>query len=95
MAAGTYFAVWNGSVWSPIAGPVRHDSLALSCPDQQLCVLANADGSGQALVWNGSDWSMSVDTPAGGSYTAADISCPTTDFCMQVNGYTSVYTLTS
>jgi hypothetical protein len=95
LAAGTYFAAWNGSTWSPIAGPVRHGDLALSCPDQQLCVLTNADGAGQALVWNGSDWSMSVDTPAGGSYTAADISCPTTDFCMQVNGYTSVYTLSS
>jgi hypothetical protein len=94
MAAGTFFSVWNGSGWSPIAGPVRHDSLALSCPDQQLCVLANADGAGQALVWNGTDWSMSVDGPAAGSFTAADISCPTTDFCVQVNGYTSSYQLT-
>jgi hypothetical protein len=95
MAAGTFFSVWNGSSWSSIPGPVKHDSLALSCPDQQLCVLSNADGAGQALVWDGSDWSMSVDGPPAGSFTAADISCPSTDFCVQVNGYTSSYQLTS
>jgi hypothetical protein len=93
LAADGNFAAWNGSGWSPVSGPVKHGSLSLSCPDQQLCVLANADGYGQALVWDGSQWSMSVDSPPGGSYSGADISCPTTNFCMQVNGYTSVYTL--
>lgn len=94
LAAGVNFAGWNGSGWSPIAGPQRHGNLALSCPDQQLCVLANADGAGQALVWDGSQWSMSVDAPAGGNYSGVAISCPTIDFCMQVNGYTSAFTLT-
>ena len=95
LAAGTGFAAWDGTGWSPVAGPVKHGNLAVSCPDQQLCVLANADGSGQALVWDGSQWSMSVDSPAAGTYTGSDISCPTTDFCMQVNGYTSAYRITS
>ncbi|MFL6161938.1 MAG: hypothetical protein ACJ74U_06895 [Jatrophihabitantaceae bacterium] len=95
LAAGTFFGSWNGAGWSPVGGPQHHGTLALSCPDQQLCVLQNADGSvgGQALVWDGSQWSMSVDSPAGGDYGRAAISCPTTDFCMQVNGFTSAYRL--
>jgi hypothetical protein len=94
-AVGTGYGSWNGSSWSPIkGGPARHSELAVSCPSEQLCVVQNSEGSvgGQALVWDGSQWSMSIDAPAG-SYTGADISCPTNDFCMQVNGFTSAYRL--
>lgn len=95
LTAALGFAISNGSAWSPIAGPQHHANIAVSCPDPQRCVAVNADGSGQALIWDGAQWSMSVDGPAAGNFTGAAISCPTTDFCMQVNGYTSAYRLTT
>jgi hypothetical protein len=94
-AAGFGYGSWDGTGWSTVAGPQHHGTLALSCPDRPSCVLLNADGAvgGQAMVWDGSQWSMSVDSPAGGDYLRSDISCPTTDFCMQVNGFTSAFRL--
>jgi hypothetical protein len=94
LAVGAGFGSWDGTGWSPLGGPAHHGQLAVSCAAQQVCVLADAEGSvgGAALVWDGSQWSMSTDAP-GGAYAGADVSCPTTDFCMQVNGYTSAYQL--
>ena len=93
---GSTTAAGTAPAGRAVAGPQHHDSLALSCPDQPSCVLLNATGAigGQAMVWDGSpSGACRWTTRPAGTTSARDISCPTTDFCMQVNGFTSAYRL--
>lgn len=62
---------------------------AVSCPATTFCVAL--DQSGNALMYNGTQWSSPVDID--GSTALDSVSCPTTRFCMAVdtNGQAVAY----
>jgi hypothetical protein len=90
-------SIWNGTSWrtTSIAPKGKHFFMdAVSCASTTMCMAIGADFSTRGLLaekWDGSSWSVTFDTPNpnAGQY-GDEVSCPTTTFCMENSGTTTM-----
>jgi hypothetical protein len=93
--------IWNGTSWKVDDATVTGYTVSLSavsCSSPQDCIAvgyayldgctscnqcAQCDGTALTVLWNGKAWNAHIVTPGG---DPGDVSCPTTSFCMAVDG---------
>jgi hypothetical protein len=89
-------SIWNGTSWQPTSAFKGKNVFmdAVSCASATMCMAIGVDLSTHGLLaekWDGSSWSVSFDTANDNAGQQGDeVSCPTTTFCMENTGTTTM-----
>jgi hypothetical protein len=84
-------AQWNGGTPTFLAIPYQRDLLAMSCSSSQMCMGLETGGVAGGLHdylgvgWDGTEWTNPIAEAGPNSPTPA-VSCPTSSFCLAVEG---------
>jgi hypothetical protein len=89
-------SVWNGTSWQATSAFKGKDIFmdAVSCASTTMCMAIGVGEPNNSLLaeqWNGSSWSVTFDTTNSDAGQQGDeVSCPTTTFCLENTGQTTM-----